>query len=576
MKYGNKDILTVGDNMVGIKELGGCTLKELQGLLFKLLKEADRICRKNNLEYYLMFGSLLGAVRHNGFIPWDDDADIAMTRTNFNRFRECCERDLGDEFALVTYYDEGYNNTYARLRLKNTTFIITSEISKHAKETGIFVDIIVMDYLSNKRFKSHIQKRAAMALHRLVSPGYYQSEVGLNLFEDIMVSISKAILGKKRSVRNAERILSSVKPEESDSLIAGLLVPAAGRLYIYDKQYFEGGISAPFEGVLLNIPNCPLKLLHEVYCRTSIMRGCLIESEVGDEEEKIVRGNLHYLDDILLIPRNRNRARHLEVIFDINHGCDYYDSEYYPLINKKENDRFAIKERRSREKTREIRKKMSENVVIAREACRGKQCRDYLDSLIQQFGKAGNVPLDKVKAIADVFSTVNIPNIEAIMYEQATFALGILARSGNTITAKRYLMVMHSLGYDYGDEYSYYKRMIEKQEIAFNAIFEKKTELLEEYVAGGYDDLFSGVLQGILLYFENKIDEARSIFAECRRLDDSSFWADYYMGLITMEESPQEAKEYFANALDYTLLMPLIDLAIDKISEIDMDRSVQK
>lgn len=70
----------------------------IQKNLLVLLKEIRRICEKYDIEYFLEAGTLIGAIRHNGFIPWDDDCDVSMTVPNYKKFLKICENELGPEF----------------------------------------------------------------------------------------------------------------------------------------------------------------------------------------------------------------------------------------------------------------------------------------------------------------------------------------------------------------------------------------------------------------------------------------------------------------------------------------------
>lgn len=133
-------------------ELSGEELRKLQLVEYELICEVDRICKKNNIQYTLYAGTLLGAVRHQGFIPWDDDADIAFLPEEYEKFFEACKRDLNTEkFFLQDYRtDEYYRWGYAKLRRNNSAFI--REGQEHMKyHNGICIDLFSLYSVPDNR-----------------------------------------------------------------------------------------------------------------------------------------------------------------------------------------------------------------------------------------------------------------------------------------------------------------------------------------------------------------------------------------------------------------------------------------
>lgn len=136
----------------------GVCLEKLHSLELKVALEVRRICEKHNIQYFITAGTCLGAVRHGGFIPWDDDIDMGMVRSEYERFLKACEEDLSEEFFLQTWdTDPGYPMSYAKVRLKNTRFPESFSQGVHLKCEGLFVDIFPYDSVPEKPLDRKVQ-----------------------------------------------------------------------------------------------------------------------------------------------------------------------------------------------------------------------------------------------------------------------------------------------------------------------------------------------------------------------------------------------------------------------------------
>lgn len=132
-------------------------LSKLHNALLFIMDEIDRICSENNLKYSLTGGSLIGAVRHKGFIPWDDDMDIAMLREDYEKFRVICQNKLKPEFMWQdSECDKDYPYSFGKVVLNNTQY----KSLHHENETwqkGIYVDVFPLDNVPNSKLERNIQ-----------------------------------------------------------------------------------------------------------------------------------------------------------------------------------------------------------------------------------------------------------------------------------------------------------------------------------------------------------------------------------------------------------------------------------
>ena len=149
-------------------------LKRIREIELDLYHTMADICRKYNLKFTAGFGTALGAIRHKGFIPWDDDMDFLMPRKDFEKFLKVTRKELkGTKYEfLEPRTTKGYVMTFAKLSRKDTTFIEPTD--KHfIYHTGVFIDIYPMDYWPQKKSKRNSVCFQCLVMRRLMTLATY-------------------------------------------------------------------------------------------------------------------------------------------------------------------------------------------------------------------------------------------------------------------------------------------------------------------------------------------------------------------------------------------------------------------
>lgn len=131
-------------------------LRKAQMLMLYIMKKVHEICVKNNIKYWLDYGTLLGAVRHNGFIPWDDDLDICMLREDYEKWNKIAQNELGDEFFWQTCDSEpNMPFLFGKVRLNGTLWYEEAAGSANINNNGVFIDIFPYDNYPENKFMQY-------------------------------------------------------------------------------------------------------------------------------------------------------------------------------------------------------------------------------------------------------------------------------------------------------------------------------------------------------------------------------------------------------------------------------------
>lgn len=222
-------------------------LREMQLIQLEMLCEVDRICKKNNIEYCIIAGTLLGAVRHGGYIPWDDDADVAMLRSEYNKFRTACKIDLdNNRFYFQDHKNtEGYRWGYGKIRRKNTEFI--REGQEHMPyPSGVFIDIFPLDNVPDNIILRYVHNIICTLVRKTL-----WSKVGVKLERNYMKRQMFKILSRipRKIVFGFYDVFKDIVNKKKSSMVRILTFPTPKNGYYgYYRKWYENLQSIEFEG----------------------------------------------------------------------------------------------------------------------------------------------------------------------------------------------------------------------------------------------------------------------------------------------------------------------------------------
>lgn len=132
------------------------SIKQIQAKILEIMIYVDELCRDNNIDYYIMGGTALGAVRHGGFIPWDDDLDIFMTPDNYEKFKSALSVKADARFQLQEWKLSNNPPEYAKVRMNDTTFIEPNFKNNKNMHHGVYIDIMILHKCPKSRIKKSL------------------------------------------------------------------------------------------------------------------------------------------------------------------------------------------------------------------------------------------------------------------------------------------------------------------------------------------------------------------------------------------------------------------------------------
>lgn len=196
------------------------TIRDVQKVQLELLNEFDRICKKHNIKYQLFAGTLLGAIRHDGFIPWDDDIDVCMLREEYEKLLEVWTNEKTDKYFLQNYKTDKSSMFHFSKFIKNNTILRTQMYRDVEMNQGIFIDIFPMDNVKPNsitgKIHSFLYKNAFLLISTMNKNRAYIARNAIVKYTRLSLYYITKLMPKEKIHQIVDKIICIFDNQETD------------------------------------------------------------------------------------------------------------------------------------------------------------------------------------------------------------------------------------------------------------------------------------------------------------------------------------------------------------------------